>query len=86
MFDQVIRLAEDERREPFLTLERFFNDYRLHECRHNLWMMVETCLTTGNVEFCDPEERANLLLRYRNLEELLEANWLLLQRHQKRTE
>jgi hypothetical protein len=51
----------------------------LHEWRHNLWTMVEVCLTTGNVEFNDPAERANLLLRYEDLEKLLEATWLILQ-------
>jgi hypothetical protein len=77
LFDQVVRLSGEERENPLIVMERFFTDYRLHECRHNLWMMVETCLTTDNVEFSEPEERANLLLRYRDLEELLEACWLL---------
>jgi hypothetical protein len=78
LFDQVLRLKEEEKRDPFIVLERFFGDYRLHECRHYLWTMVETCLTTDSAEFSDPEERANLLLRYRDLEGLLEAAYLLL--------
>ncbi len=32
--------------------------------------MVETCLTTDNTGFSDPEERGNLLLHYRDLERL----------------
>lgn len=80
LFDQVLRLREEEKRNPMTVIECFFGDYRLHECRHYLWVMVETCLTTDNAEFCDPEERANLLLRYRDLERLLEANSLLLLR------
>jgi hypothetical protein len=80
LFDQVIRLGAEEQKDPFLMIDRFFTDYRLHEWRHNLWTMVEVCLTTDNVEFSDPEERANLLLRYNDLEKLLEAAWLILQR------
>jgi hypothetical protein len=78
LFDQVLRLREEEKREPIIVIERFFGDYRLHEWRHYLWTMVETCLTTDSTEFSDPEERANLLLRYKDLEGFLEAGYLLL--------
>lgn len=81
LFDGVLLLGEEERREPMLVFERFFGDYRLHECRYILWSMVETCLTTENTEYSDPGERANLLLNYRNLERILEAGTLLLKEH-----
>ena len=81
LFDGVLLLGEEERREPIMVFERFFSDYKLHECRFILWNMVETCLTTENTEFSDPGERANLLLNYRNLERILEAGNLLLQEH-----
>ncbi|MHA4807910.1 hypothetical protein ACX0G9_07380 [Flavitalea flava] len=77
-YDQVILLSGKERKDPFLVIERFFSDYRLHECRHYLWAMVEACLTTDNTGFSDPDERGGLLLRYKDLEELLEAAFLLL--------
>jgi hypothetical protein len=48
LFDQVMRLEEKERREPLVVIEQFFSDYRLHECRHILWTMVEACLTTDH--------------------------------------
>ena len=84
LFDQVLRLEEKERREPFVVIEQFFSDYRLHECRHILWSMVETCLTSDNSEFSEPEERADLLLRYEHLEKLVEACYLLLQARKER--
>jgi len=83
MFDQVLLLADDEMQDPIGVFERFFNDYRLHECRNILWSMVETCLTTDNPEFDDPAERANLLLRYKDLERLLEAGTLLVKKSKK---
>lgn len=81
LFDQVLRLGDEEKRNPINVIDRFFGDYRLHECRHFLWTMVETCLTTDSAEFSDPEDRANLLLRYKDLEGLIEAGYLLLIRH-----
>lgn len=81
LFDGVLHLREEEKRDPMVVLERFFSDYRLHECRHHLWTMVETCLTTENTGFSEPEDRGNLLLHYRDLERLVEAGALLLQQH-----
>jgi hypothetical protein len=78
LFDQIMRLGEEDRQRPFLVIERFFADYHLHECRDYLWAMVEACLTTDNVVFGEPEERADLLLHYADLEKLLEACSLLL--------
>ena len=81
LFDRILLLSEDEMLEPMEVIERFFSDYHLHECRHILWSMVETCLTTDNTEFSEPEERASLMMNCRNLERLLEAGALVLERH-----
>lgn len=83
LFDQVLLLSEDETREPVGVFERFFGDYRLHECRYFLWAMVQTCLTTDNTHFGNPEERADLLLRYEDLQRLLEAATLLIKKQEK---
>ena len=81
LFDQILLLEEDEAREPMDVFERFFSDYHLHECRNILWSMVVTCLTTDNTEFSEPAERASLIMNYKNLERLLEAGTLLLEKH-----
>jgi hypothetical protein len=81
LFDRILLLEEDEVREPMEVFERFFSDYHLHECRYILWSMVETCLTTDNTEFSEPAERASLMMNYKNLQRLLEAGTLLLERH-----
>lgn len=73
----MIFLGEEDQAEPIRVFKRFFGDYRLHEVRHILWCMVEACLTTDNSDFSEPGDRADLLLRYKHLEELLEAGWLL---------
>lgn len=84
LFDEVLLLGDEEMQDPVGVFERFFSDYRLHECRYILWAMVQTCLTTDNTEFSNPEERADLLLRYKDLERLLEACTLLV-KQQKET-
>ena len=84
LFDSILHLKDEEKQNPLGVIEQFFNDYRLHECRHTLWAMVETCLTTDNAEFSDPDERGNLIQRYRDLERLLEAGTLLVQGRQQK--
>jgi hypothetical protein len=81
LFDRILLLKEDEVREPMEVFENFFSDYHLHECRYILWSMVETCLTTDNAEFSEPAERASLMMNCKNLERLLEAGALVLERH-----
>ncbi|GGB14078.1 hypothetical protein [Puia dinghuensis] len=83
LFDGILLLTEEEIQNPVGVFERFFSDYRLHECRHNLWVMVKTCITTENDQFDSPEERANLLHRQKDFERLLEACTLLLKRPKK---
>lgn len=78
LFDKILHLSEKEQQDPMLAIEQFFADYRLHECRHHLWTMVETCLTTENPAFNDAEARADLLLHYQNLERFLEAGAALM--------
>jgi hypothetical protein len=84
LFDRILLLGEDEKMDPIIVFERFFSDYRLHECRYILWAMVETCLTTDNTEFSQPEERSDLLHRYKDLERFIEAGHLLLTISQKK--
>ena len=79
LFNQALRLREEEKKEPIEVINRFFEDYRLYEWRHILWTTVQTCLTSDNDAFIDPEERANLLVHYEALEKVLEAAWLLRQ-------
>jgi hypothetical protein len=79
LFDQALRLGKEERKNPFKVLEDFFDDYRLYECRQQLWDMVECCLTADNEPYGEAGERAVLLQQYKDLEGLLEAAWLIVQ-------
>jgi hypothetical protein len=59
------------------VLQRFFADYSLPELRHLLWVWFEVAITTENDAYSSASERANLLLLYQRLEELLEAVMML---------
>jgi len=76
-YNQPILLSEEFRKAPGTFLERFFSDYHLCDLRGILDDILETCLTTDNPPFNDPEKRADLILFHRNLVCLLETAFLL---------
>ncbi len=80
VFDGILLLSKEEQQDPMGVIEQFFTDYRLHECRHTLWMMIETCLTTDNTSFQEASDRGDLLHRCKDIERLMEAGTLLLQK------
>jgi len=77
LFNLPILLTEEEKQNPSVVLTRFCNDYSLFELRDYHWNQLETCLTTDNTSFSEPEQRADLLYRYQQLEKVLEAIFLL---------
>jgi len=63
--------------EPLKIINRFFADFSLSELRDILWTWFEAAITSDNDQYSDPEDRATLLYRWRRLEELLEAAFVL---------
>lgn len=76
-YNQLIRLSEEQRANPYDILEGFFCDYKLSELRNLLREMLETCLTTDEPPFGVAERRADLLLYIPKMEELLEAAYIV---------
>ena len=79
IFDKPVRLDQEEREDPFQVMTDFFRDHHLHECRHQLWEMVNCCLTSDYPEWDESFERGALLQQYQDLERLLEAVLLVVQ-------
>lgn len=77
LFNQVLILEDASPQTAIECLKNFTTDYRLEECRSFLWSMVETCLTTENSNFSEPEDRADILLRNCHLQKLFEAVFVL---------
>lgn len=80
VFDQIIRLSQEEIEKPLLVFQTLFEDYRLSELRHYLWQMTEICLTSESHVFNEAEERADLIVRYQEIEKVLEAGYALVKR------
>jgi len=66
-----------EKTDPLTTIKRFFEDYTLSEIRCILWEWFEVAVTSENDTYSEPEERANLLCQYHNIEILIEAAYIL---------
>lgn len=77
LFNQVLILEDASPQTAIEFLKSFTVDYRLEECRSFLWSMVETCLTTDNSNYSEPENRADLLLRNCHLQKLFEAVFVM---------
>lgn len=77
LFDQLMVLTEDQKRNPKAVIERFFEDYRLHECRDILRTVMEACLTSDSAAYSEPEAREDLITQVRHIEELMEASYCL---------
>jgi len=73
-YAQPIRLNDEK---PAEVLENFFSAYSLSEIRQHLWNMVEASTTTDNHLFDESRERDNLIWFYSQIEELIEAAYML---------
>jgi len=79
LFNQPLRLTEEEQQNPYGVLAHFCIDYGLYEVRNHQWNQLEVCLTTDNTYFSEPDQRADLLYYHGQLEKVLEAIFLLAQ-------
>ena len=77
VFNQSLRLSDQERKAPYAVLMKYCNEYSLSELRYTLWEIVSACLTSDNPYFSDAGDRANLLTWYEKTEELIEAIYIL---------
>lgn len=58
---------------PYETIKAYFEDREMYEVRTRLWNLVETALTSDNIQFHEPSERLSLIHFYGQLEGLIEA-------------
>jgi hypothetical protein len=77
VYNQPLLLTKREIAKPYLVLKKFCLDYGLFEVRQSNWDQLQTCLTTENVPYAEPEERSNLMYRHERFGKLLEAVYLI---------
>jgi len=80
LFNQLIRLSEEQKAAPLETLRDFYDNCPLSQQRQLLWRLVETALAVPYSVFDNAAERQTLLWFYREFETVLEAGWLLCQK------
>jgi len=76
LFNEPLRIREDEKADFNLVFAEFFVDYSLSECRDWLLKIVTTCVTDSGIEFDEADKRSDLLHFSERLETVLEAAML----------
>jgi hypothetical protein len=75
--NQPMRLTEEERQNPILVLDEFFQCYHLNDVRDILWnWSVEVISSPGSIS-SEALERANHFYFYEKMEALVEACFML---------
>lgn len=76
-YNQPLRLTEEERQNPLLVINDFFESYHLQDVREILWnWIVEIISSSGSIS-SEPLERSNHIYFYEKMEALLEACYIL---------
>jgi hypothetical protein len=81
--NQPLRLNDEQRRNPVIVIDEFFDCYHLQEVRKILWDWTVEVVSSHRSIASDPKERNNHLYFYEKIEMLVEAA-LIIQRMQYR--
>jgi fido (protein-threonine AMPylation protein) len=82
-YNQPVRLTEEQQENPVNVLDEFFTDYSLSEVRDMLNTNSEVCLTSDVHPYDVGEGRANLIYFQQKMELLLEAAFVISNKHRK---
>ena len=72
-----LRLNEQERENPHLVLQEFFQCYHLNDVREIMWGWTVAVVSSPNSISADPHDRNNHIFFYEKMEQLVEACWML---------
>lgn len=76
--NQIQRLNEEQQENPVPVVNEFFSCYHLTDSRQLLWDWLQAGLTNNYANFQTCKQRSDLLFFYQKIEELIEANYLLI--------
>jgi hypothetical protein len=75
--NQPLRLTEEEKQNPMLVIQEFFQCYHLNDVRQILWgWAVEVISSAGSIS-SEALERHNHFYFYEKIEALIEASFIL---------
>lgn len=78
--NQITWLPADLRNNPTKYVKAFFRDNDLRDIRAELWEWLYSALVSKDMEYNCNIRRGNLLFLYKQLNELMEANFLINQK------
>jgi hypothetical protein len=82
-YNQPLRLTREQKNDPFLIIEDFFECYHLNEVREILWRWMEEVVCSPHSISSVPTERSNHMYFYEKIEALVEATFVLEKRSRK---
>jgi len=75
--NEPLRLASEEKAFPRLVIEEFFSHFHLDDARTLLWDWLTGAMASSHQMLSTPEQRANMIFFYEQLESLIEASFLM---------
>jgi hypothetical protein len=72
-YNQPLRLNEEERQNPLIVINEFFQCYHLNDVRDILWNWVVEVLSSSGSISSEALERCNHIYFYEKIEMLIEA-------------
>ena len=82
-YNQPLRLTREQKNDPSLVIEDFFECYHLNEVREILWKWMEEVVSSHRSIASNPIERSNHIYFYEKIEALVEAALVLEKRRRK---
>jgi len=79
-YNQPLRLTEEERQNPRLVIETFFESYHLQEVREILWKWMVEIVSSSRSISQEGKQRNDHIYFYEKMEALVEAAFLINQR------
>ena len=84
-YNEPLRLSKEQKDNPVLVFEGFFEFYHLNEVRETLWEWLVEVLSSRNSISQEGNERANHIFFYEKLEQVVEACFIMQKENQVET-
>jgi hypothetical protein len=81
--NQPLRLTTEQKQNPNLIIDEFFECFHLNEVREILWAWLTEVIFSRNSISTNPLERSNHIYFYEKIEEVVEAAFIINKRNQK---
>ncbi|MBO9203360.1 MULTISPECIES: hypothetical protein [Niastella] len=88
-YNQPLRLTKEQKNDPLLVLDDFFECYHLNEVRQTLWEWLTEVLSSQRSIAIEPLDRNNHIYFYEKIEAIIELAYVMknkMHKHRRRQE